>query len=72
MPDEAEGEGEGEGDACLLAATDMLFVSLLPRSIERCLKDERELDLVGMIAFIILPQPEVVDDFLDVERLGSK
>ena len=71
MPDEAEGEGEGEGDACLLAATDMLFVSLLPRSIERCLKDERELDLVGMIAFV-LPQPEVDDGFLVVERLGSK
>ena len=64
-------DGEGEGDACLLAATDMLLVSLLPRSIEHCCNDERDLDLAGMIA-IVPPQPEVDDVILDVTRLEWK
>ena len=67
------GDGEGEGDAFLLAATDMLLVSLLPRSIECWRNDERDLDLVGMIVIVIvLPRPEVDDGILDVTRLGSK
>ena len=66
-----DGEGEGEGDACLLAATDMLLVSLLPRSIEPWRKDDRDLDLVGMVS-IVPPQSEVDDDILDMARLGWK
>ena len=64
-------DGEGEGDACLLAATDMLLVSLLPRSIESWRNDERDLDLAGMIA-IVLPRPEVDDGIRNVARLESK
>ena len=48
---------------CLLAATDMVLVSLLPRSIEHCRNDERDLDLAGMIA-IVPPQSEVDDGYL--------
>ena len=44
-----EGGREGEGEVCLLAAADMVFVSLLPRSIDRCRNVERDLDLVRMI-----------------------
>lgn len=35
-----DGDGAGEGDAFLLAAADILLVSLLPRSIDRCRRDE--------------------------------
>ena len=42
-------EGDGDGDAFLLAAADMLLVSLLPRSIDRCRKEDCDLDLGGMI-----------------------
>ena len=62
-------DGEGEGDARLLAATDMLLVSLLPRSIEHCRNVERDLDLAGIIA-VIPPQSELDDGILDVARLG--
>ena len=71
VPRDGEGDGEGEGDACLLAATDMLLVSLSPRSIEPWHKDERDLDLVGMVS-IVPPQSEVDDGILDVARLGWK
>ena len=57
---------------CLVAATDMLLVSLLPRSIEHCGNDERDLDLVGMVAAMVPPESEVDDGVLDVARLGSK
>ena len=57
---------------CLVAATDMLLVSLLPHSIEHCGKDERDLDLVGMVAAMVPPESEVDDGVLDVARLGSK
>ena len=43
------GVRDGDGEACLLAAADIVLVSLLPRSIDRCRKVERDLDLVGMI-----------------------
>ena len=47
----------------LLAAADMLLVSLLPRSIDRCRNDERDLYVVGMIT--------IEDDVSDVGRSGS-
>lgn len=53
----------------LLAAADMLLVSLLPRSIDRCRNDERDLYVVGMIT--ITPARPVEDDVSDVGRSGS-
>lgn len=53
----------------LLAAADMLLVSLLPRSIDRCRNDERDPYVVGMIT--ITPARPVEDDVSDVGRSGS-
>ena len=53
----------------LLAAADMLLVSLLPRSIDRCRNDERDLYVVGKIT--IIPARTVENDVSDVERSGS-
>lgn len=49
---EGDGDGDGDGDAFLLAAADMLLVSLLPRSIDRCRRDEWDFDFIGMIAVV--------------------
>lgn len=54
-------EGDGEGDVFLLAAADMLLVSLLPRSIDRCRKDDCDLDLGGMVATIVPARPAADD-----------
>ena len=59
---------DGEGDVFLLAAADMVFVSLLPRSIDRCRNDEWVLDLVRMIT--IVPARPAADDVLDTEGLA--
>ena len=53
----------------LLAAADMLLVSLLPRSIDCCRSDERDLYVVGMVT--IIPARPVEDDVSDVGRSGS-
>lgn len=65
----AIGAGDGEGELCLLllAAADMLLVSLFPRSIDRCLRVEWDLDLPGMMS--IVPTPPAADDVPDVQRL---
>lgn len=63
------GDGDGDGDVFLLAAADMLLVSLLPRSIDRCRKEAWDLDLLGMITFV--PTRAVADDVPDMGRSGS-
>lgn len=52
----------------LLAAADMLLVSLLPRSIDRCRKDDCDLDL-GMIMNV--PARPAADDVSNMGRLGA-
>lgn len=56
----------------LLAAADMLLVSLLPRSIDRCRKDDCDLDLGGMIiTIIVLARPAAYEVATDMGRLGA-
>lgn len=63
------GDGEGDGDGFLLAAADMLLVNLLPRSVDRCRKDEWDLDLATMIT--INPARPATEDVSDMGALGG-
>lgn len=58
--------GDGDGDVFLLAAADMLLVSLLPRSIDLCRKDDCDLDLGGMIVTIIIVRARPGADYVSL------